>query len=242
MTKVEQGILINSQHLYNVLNNIPEEVSLKDKLAGIGYDSIEQFFEEKAVYEMQNELKGKTYEVHMKEFVPFLYSLIQNQESGIISIYTDETCVCHGTNSEKPLNEEYCQEHNIPIYPYNSFGGNIVASEGDYGLVFVMPKAIDMTEDYITEKFAAILSKYIENIKIQGNDILADGKKIVGSGSFGNEQIFLMLFYFSTSDKSELIHNICGEPMTDKQPGYINQKDLPISLLKEELLSWLQGL
>jgi hypothetical protein len=30
MTKVEQGILINTQHLNNVLNDIPEEISFKD--------------------------------------------------------------------------------------------------------------------------------------------------------------------------------------------------------------------
>jgi hypothetical protein len=32
-----------------------------------------------------------------------------------------------------------------------------------------------------------------------------DNKKIVGSGNFGNDRISIMLFYFSMSDKGELI-------------------------------------
>ena len=32
MTKVEQGILINTQHQNNVTNNIPEEISFKDQI------------------------------------------------------------------------------------------------------------------------------------------------------------------------------------------------------------------
>lgn len=60
--------------------------------------------------------------------------------------------------------------------------------------------------------------------------------------SFGNNQIFVMAIYFCGSDKSELIHKICGEPITDKTPGYIDTKILPMAQLKSEVLLWLQGL
>lgn len=242
MTKVEEGILINSQHLYNVLNGISEEVSFKDKILALGYKDIKTFFEDKAVYEMQNILKDKVYTVKMKDFISTLQNLIQNQEYGIISIYTDETCVCHGDNQEKQLNEEYCAAHNIPIYPYNSFGGNIVAAEGDYGIVFLVPRSIDLTEDFLINKVAYLLAKYFDNLEVRGNDILLDNKKIVGSGSFGNDQIFFMMFYFSMTDKGELIKQICGVPMTDKEPGYIDTEILSIEQLREDLLTWLQGL
>lgn len=66
MTRVEQGILINSQHLHNVLNNLPEEVSFRDQILALGYKDIEEFFEEKAIYEMQNALKNKITPVAMK--------------------------------------------------------------------------------------------------------------------------------------------------------------------------------
>ena len=164
MTKVEQGILINSQHLYNVLNDIPEEISFKDQILELGYNNIEEFFEEKAVCEMQNALKGNLHSVSMPQLLPVLHNLIQNQQYGIVSIYTEETCVCHGTNDAKYLNEEYCLENNIPIYPYESFGGNIVATPGDYGVVFILPATIDISSKYILEQIAKMLSNYFEDI------------------------------------------------------------------------------
>lgn len=242
MTKVEQGILINSQHLYNVLNDIPEEISFKDQILELGYNNIEEFFEEKAVCEMQNALKGNLYSVSMPQLLPVLHNLIQNQQYGIVSIYTEETCVCHGTNDAKYLNEEYCLENNIPIYPYESFGGNIVATPGDYGVVFILPATIDISSKYILEQIAKMLSNYFEDIEIKDNDILIEGKKVVGSGNFGNENIFVMLIYFSMSDKGDLIANICGEPASHKLPGYINTEIISTEELREELLKWLQGL
>lgn len=242
MTRVEQGILINTQHLNNVLNDIPEEISFKDQILALGYNDIEEFFEEKAIYEMQNILKGKTSIVRMDSLVPILYEAIQKKQYGIISIYTDETCVCHGNNTAKPLNEEYCKEHNIPIYPYNSFGGNIIATKEDYGVVFLLPSSIDVSEKLIIDKISKILNKYFNDVSIEGNDILIDNKKVVGSGSFGNNEIFFMMFYFSMSNKGDLIYNICGMPLTNKMPGYIDTKILSSEQLIKELLSWLQGL
>lgn len=242
MTRVEEGILIDSQHQYNVLHNIPEEVNFFDKIIGLGYGDLNEFFEDKALYQMRNVLKNNIYSIDMKDFIPTLMGMIQNQTWGIISISTEVTCVVHGDNEEKPLNREYCEEHNIPIYPYNSFGGNIVAAKGDYGVVFLIPRSIDITEYFILDNLANILGKHFDNVEAEGNDILIDGKKVVGTGCFGNEQFFFMMIYFSMVNKGELIRKICGEPLTDKEPGYIDQEVLSEEQLKEEVLSWLQGL
>lgn len=242
MTRVEQGIIVNSQHQYNVLNNIPEEVSFRDQILALGYKDIEEFFEEKTIYDMQKMLKNNISSVRMDNLVPVLMDAINNQKYGIISIYTDTTCVCHGQNTAKQLNKEYCAQNNIPIYPYNSFGGNIVATKEDYGIAILLPSNIDMSNVLLIENVKNMLSKYFENVSIEGNDILINDKKVVGSGSFGNDKIFVMLFYFSMSDKGDLIYNICGEPVTNKTPGYINTNILPSETLKGELSLWLQGL
>ncbi len=243
MTKIEQGILINTQHQNNIVNNIPEEVSFIDQILNLGYKDLEEFFEEKAIYEMQQVLKDKLFFTPMGDLVPTLSNLIQTQQYGILSIFTDKTCVCHGDNTEKPLNTEYCEENNIPIYPYNSFGGNIVATKEDYGLVIITPASIDISQQLILNRFIKILQKYFNNdFIIQDNDVLMDNRKIIGSGNFGNNGISIMLFYFSMSDKGELIQNICGEPLTNKTPGHIDATILPTEQLVKELLSWLQGL
>lgn len=240
MTRVEQGILINSQHLYNVLNNLPEEVSFRDQILTLGYKDIEEFFQEKAIYEMRDVLSnGNNITVHMKNLVPAIMNAVQNKEYGIINIYTDGTCVCHGNNQEKILNEEYCKEHNIPIYPYNSFGGNIVATKEDYGIAFFLPPSIDISIQLVLENIVAILNKHFTNVKIEGNDILINDKKVIGSGSFGNNSIFCILIYFSMSNKGDLISNICGEPVSNKTPGYIDSNILSKDQLIVEVSSWL---
>lgn len=242
MTRVEQGILINNQHLENVLNNLPEEISFKDQILALGYNNIEEFFEEKAIYEMRNVLSNSdTQTVHMKDLVPALIGAVQNKKYGIINIYTDSTCVCHGNNEQKQLNEEYCERNNIPIYPYNSFGGNIVATKEDYGIAFFIPTSIDISIQLVLTNVASILKKYFSNVTIEGNDILIDNKKVVGSGSFGNDDILCILFYFSMSNKGELIFNICGEPITNKTPGYINSDILSREQLITEVSAWLLG-
>ena len=102
MTKVEQGILINTQHLNNVLNDVPEKISFKDQILALGYNSIEEFFEEKTIYEMQNILfNGSEKTVHMSNLVSAIMNMIQSKEYGIINIYTYNTCVCHGYNEKK---------------------------------------------------------------------------------------------------------------------------------------------
>ena len=241
MTKVEQGILINTQHLNNVLNDIPEEVSFKDQILALGYNSIEEFFKEKTIYEMRDMLSnGSEKTVHMSNLVPTIMGMIQSKEYGIINIYTDGTCVCHGDNEKKTLNKEYCEENNIPIYPYNSFGGNIVATKEDYGIAFFLSPSIDISIELVLKNIVLILEKYFSNIEIEGNDILINGKKVIGSGSFGNNDIFCGLIYFSMSDKGDLIYNICGEPITNKTPGYIDSNILPREQLIMEVLAWLR--
>lgn len=242
MTKIEQGILINSQHQYNVLNNIPEEISFRDQILALGYNDIEEFFKEKAIYEMQTILKTHISSVSMNNLASVLFQAAQTNNYSIISIYTDETCVCHGENTEKRLNKQYCEEHNIPIYPYNSFGGNIIATKEDYGVAFFLPTSIDMSTQLVLENLVLILNKYFTNVNIDGNDILIDNKKVIGSGSFGDNNIICILVYFSMSDKQDLIYNICGEPTTNKMPGHINSNILTREQLITEVLGWLQGL
>jgi len=243
MTRVEQGIEINARHLFNVMHDITEEVSFRDQILALGYEDIEDFFKEKTIFEMQKNLKnGKLYTVKMPNLVNILNILVQKKQNGIVSIYTDTTCVCHGQNTQKQLNTDYCEKNNIPIYPYNSFGGNIVATAEDYGMVFLIPSEINMSESFVLEKVARILTKYFNNVNIEGNDILINNKKVIGSGSLIVNDMFLMLFYFSMEDKGDLIVNICGEPTSGKAPGHIDSQILPLETLKEELLSWLQGL
>lgn len=242
MTKVEQGIFLNEQHIYNVEHNITEETSFVDKIEALGYNSLEEFFNEKIEHDMQEVLYGKVYSVKPKDAMPTLRQLIQNHEYGIVSVYTDETCVHHGSDPVKVLNLAYCEQNNIPIYPYDSFGGSIVATEGDYSIALLLPIEVDASANFVLTNTKKIFDKYFNNVEIQGNDIMIDGRKVAGSTSFGTEDFFFFIYHFSMSEKEDLVYSICGAPASDKKPGYIDTSILSTEQLMKELLSWLQGL
>lgn len=242
MNKVEQGIIINNQHIYDVEHGIINGTTFVDEIKKIGYNNLEEFFQDKAEYEMQQVLKNKVYSVSPKDAMITLRQLIDNKEFGIVSVYTNETCVHHGQDPNKKLNMEYCNNHNIPIYSYDSFGGNIVATKGDYSIAFLIPQEIDISANFILEKTKIILEKYFDNVTIQNNDIMINDKKVAGATSFGTDTFFFLIYHFSMSDKTDLITSICGAPTTNKTPGYIDPEILPTEQLMEDLLSWLQGL
>lgn len=238
MNKIEQGIEINNQHIYNVINQIPEEISFYEQIVNLGFKDLEDFFEQKKEYEMQQFLKGKVFVTNPIDGL----QLIQNKNFGIISVDDNYTFVYKG-NNKKEINMEYCQQNNIPVYNYGTFGGAVVVSPGDYNIGVILPPTIKVNSNFFLNNITLILKKYFENVKVDNNDILIDNKKVLGSANFGNEEYFFFVAQISFSDKTELIQSICGDiDENGKQPGYINPNILSSNQLKEELLIWLQGL
>lgn len=238
MNKIEQGIEINNQHIYNVINQIPEEISFNEQIINLGFKDLEDFFEQKKEYEMQQFLKGKVFVTNPIDGL----QLIQNKNFGIISVDDNYTFVYKG-NNKKEINMEYCQQNNIPVYNYGTFGGAVVVSPGDYNIGVVIPIKLNLNSTFFLNNIALILKRYFENVKVDNNDILIDNRKVLGSANFGNEEYFFFVAQISFSDKTELIQSICGDiDENGKQPGYINPNILSSNQLKEELLIWLQGL
>lgn len=242
MNKIEQGILLNEQHIQNIAEHIPEKVSFVDQIKELGYKDLEEFFDCKREYEMQNVLNGNVYSVSPSNAMPTLRKLVENKHFGIVSVYTNETCVHHGKDSSKGLNTNYCNSHDIPIYEYDSFGGSIVATKGDYSFALLIPIKIDVSSKFILHHFKEILSKHFSGVEVQGNDIMIGGKKIAGTTNFETEDCFFLIAHFSMNEKSELIKAICGKPTSNKIPGYIDATVLSTEKLMKEILAWLQGL
>lgn len=243
MNKIEQGIQINNQHVQNVINRVPEQMSFYEQIINLGFEDLEDFFKQKSEYEMQQCLKGKIYNAISTEGLDILGQLIQDQQYGIVSVDNDIIFIYQGNNVEKQINTEYCEQNNIPIKNYGTFGGSIVVSPGDYSIAILLPSSIDVNNNFFLGNIANILKKYFSNVIIDNNDILIDNKKILGSAAYSNERYFFFVAHFSFSSNRELIQNICGNISDDgKQPGYIDSNILSVEQLKEELLKWLQGL
>jgi hypothetical protein len=108
MNKIIQGIALNEQHIYNIEHNIEEKISLVDQMKEIGFTDLEDFFNQKREYDMQQVLNERIYSVAPKDAMPTLRLLLSTGQFGIVSVYTDEICVHHGQDESKSLNTEYC--------------------------------------------------------------------------------------------------------------------------------------
>lgn len=241
MNKIEQGIQINQEHLLNVQNSIEENPSFADKILSLGFDSLEDFFTQKKIYLLQQSVKDTICDVSNKEAIPSLFSLVEQETPGIVIVIAQEICVHKGKGKESNLDEDYCAKNNISIYPYDLYGGNILATPGDCSLGLVVPLDVDLDLRFVLEQIKSILDKYLDNLSIQGNDILMDGKKIVGTSSLRTDKFFCFISHFSMNNKTELVEKVCGQPLTGKEVGFINQEILSSNQLKQEVLRWLQG-
>ena len=233
---IEEKYLIDRSAGYN------NSVEFYNSIMSFGFESLEDYYSEKKYFNMTKKLKGNVIETDPSRAMLKLRMLYRDGLYGIVSVDTDKTCVHAGNGKDSNLDEEYCQENDIDIYRYDSYGGNIVATKGDYSIGFILPREIGIESAEILDGFAQILSKYLTDISIQGNDILYQDKKVCGTTNFQDNRVFYFIAHFSCSHKGDLIEKICGEPQTGKVPGYIPSALLPVETLKREVLEWLQGL
>ena len=111
-------------------------------------------------------------------------------------------------------NKEYCKSNNVNISESYNMGGTIVASKGDLDV------AIFKTNGwYIGKTMLEDVKKYLENkinnISIDGNDLLIDGKyKVMSFASInaGDKYIYTVI-HVSINPNKDLIENVCTKEM-----------------------------
>ena len=107
------------------------------------------------------------------------------------------------------------------------------------GIEIVAPLSIELTSGFILNKFYEIISKYVDNAIINGNDILIDGKKIMGSMQRNVGKVFVWAAQISFGDYTDIIAQVCNKQST-KQPSHIDNSRLSRDQLEKEVLEWLQ--
>lgn len=238
---VERGIEINARYQKDLTEKL-SPMPLVTQLTSIGFDGLEDFFNQKRIYDMQRAVCGKRYEANPKESLEIFNELIQECEAGIISCPIEENMVYEGKGKESSLNVRYCEENGIEVYPYGSYGGNIVGVKGDYSLGLVVPSTVDITSTFIVRETANMLSEYFPGVSTDGNDILIDNRKVCGTSVGRTDKMLYMTFFFSFNDSAELAEKVCGEPATGEEVGHIDPEVLSMERWKGEFERWLQGL
>lgn len=181
--------------------------------------------------------KPEVYRVPIEKYAEVTENAMITNKYGIYILDADSLYVHHGNS---PLDYELCEELGIKVNELKYAGGNIIGSGKDLTVHIIFPKTMGMTHEIIIEKIAKIIGKYVPNTTYDGNDILVDGEKVSGSAIRQICGSWVWMAQISFGEYSEYIKKLCQKPAI-KKPAYINNTLLTRDVLKDELVTWLQG-
>lgn len=211
-----------------------EPFHLVDAIKECGFDSLEEYFTAKRVYQFAR-LKFDYAEVDPSDAIPEIFRMMDAQETKVLFVPSVRTFVFSGES--KPYDEEYCAEHNIPVYPLYTKGGAIVSTAGDFSVVICMPDSVCCEVSYILEGMQKLMRPFMPTVEVVGNDLMVNGGKICGSVGYRQNGMFCFAAHFSFNDNSELIEKICGVSGSVKVPTIIS--GLTVALFKQAVRAWL---
>ena len=154
---------------------------------------------------------------------------ITDQSEGIIYHVFNENCVIVGRNGGSSI--EQIQKHEIRMVQINHEGGTIVASPGDISIgIFTKDYKGREYRDEIVDKLINRLRENGYKAVVEGNDVLIDGRKVVGFGSRIFGKILYTAIHIAINSNMDLIKTICTKDMQktpDALTNYgINTQDI----------------
>lgn len=234
-----QGIKIQEKYLHDIEENGESNIVFADAIKDLGFSSLDDFFSQKALYQLRTSFRNQHYTTTPAQIMNLSRECIQNKQCAVIDADVENNCVHIGFGKDTVINTEYCKQHNIEVYPYDGYGGAIVSGTGDYNLTLIFSDNIDIDTSVILKQIQRILSKYFDDVIVDSNDILIDGKKVMGATyAHANNMVFLGVA-FAFVYQPDIVTAICGTPKTGKEIGCINPEILSRDQFKKELLSWL---
>ena len=175
------------------------------------------------------------YRIPIEEYAKVVEDAVLTAQHGIYISYGEGLHAYHGS---QPLDRELCESLGVRVVDLNYNGGTIIGSADDLSIIMVFPESIGMTHEVIIGKIVEIISKYVPNTTIDGNDILVDGNKVSGSMSRTLCGSFEWAAQISFADYTDYIAKICNKPPV-KKPSFIDSNLLTRDKLEEEILNWL---
>lgn len=215
------------------LNNI--STSLAERLAPYGYANLTEYFTDKRKY-LFNAWIPEVYPIDVRTITTDLEDAIRNERYGIYISHSDGLYAFHGSDD---IDYDLCEELGICVAELYYTGGTIIGSNEDLGIEIVAPRSVGLTSEVILNKFHEIISQYVASATIDGNDILVNGEKVMGSMSRDVGGVFVWAAQVSFNDYTNVISQVCSKPAV-KKPSYIDSTLLSKSALESEVVAWLQ--
>lgn len=234
MSDIVKAIEKEKEYLSHRMKN-EEPFHLVDAIKEYGFNSLDEYFKAKKVYEFSN-LTFEVVKTAPAQAITDVLKVIKEKKTAILFADTVHTLVWNGNNSQ--FNEGYCDKCSIPIYQLQTSGGTIVSTAGDLNIGICVPQSIGISSEDILEGFVSIFRKYTDKpVEVDRNDILIDGYKVMGSSTYNANGMFMFITPVSLTEKSALIENICVKH-SNKVPTHADF--ITAEVLKQEVLKWLR--
>ncbi len=134
-------------------------------------------------------------------------------------------------------NRDFCEKENLFIFEYQGTS-SIVATEYDLAISLISKRY--SLYPYLLEKLKETFNKLGLECSVVGNDILVDGKKIVGSASWMEGKMMLYNFQISFLIDQEKIDKVCKKEVKKIPVGISEVSNISRDNLLEEIKRWLQ--
>ena len=230
MSNLDAAMKAEEGYISNRLRGIDGR-SLIDIIADYGFESLTEYHEQKSIYQLTQTDFVVMHTTDDRAFTDISAILTDEQPTVLFEKHT-EPFVYLGS---KEYNAEAIENSGIKAYDGGYLGGTIVGGAGDLSVGIFYSSSIDIREGYLLGKFAEILQSNGVAAVADNNDILADGKKVIGTACLATETFYGFVAYISFSDNTELVTQICGE--SEKKPGYIT--GMTVDEFMEAVRQWL---
>lgn len=226
---------IKEEKLYisDRMNNT--NTSLLKRLNSYGYSSLDEYFHDKREY-LFNQWIPEVIYIDVSTLTTELEKAVREEKYGIYISISDGLYAFHGSSD---IDYEFCKNLGVCVAELYHQGGTIIGSSLDLGIEIVAPSYIGLDSNYVMNKFYEIISKYVDNATIAGNDILVNGEKVMGSMCRHVGNTFVWAAQVSFGDYTDVISKICNKNSV-KKPSHIDSNILTRDMLEQEVLSWLQ--
>lgn len=182
----------------------------------------------------------KVYEYPIEVIKSYIDTSIENGESAVYIATTDKP---YAYISDNFTNYELLEENGLSGYTMHysaaDNGGTIIVGKDDLALFAACPFSEDYLSERIDNTIVSFLSEKYDNVKLDGNDILIDGKKVVGTAGNGFNGMMMHMFLASFEDHSVLIDKICPS-RHGKIPSHIDRELVDRDDLKNKILECLK--
>lgn len=212
--------------------------NIYDYLGPCGYRQLEKFnFDKKSYYLKSLNLDMERVYITKESLADWVRRATQD-EIFFASSDTEDASLSTVAIVGKTFDEtEKFLAHGVYPVIFDYFRGCIITGIEDFNFCLCIPREYNIGALDILTRLKTFIEKYNDNVVIDDNDILIDGKKVVGMTGIKNATRTCHIIHISLTDYIDLIYELCP-PHGEKEPGFIS--NITKKQFEEEVQSWLK--